>query len=148
MDNNIKRKNRRSWKISKNTKSKRSPENETITSGSNGRVINKKLGNQEKILRIVQKHFVTEKEEEVMEEISQWVAVLEDYVKKGRPSEKSENKLVETVIRNQETIRNMNTYHDQETQTEGGGSVENLSTSPQDNSSINSLYPPGHWGME
>ena len=96
----------------------------------------------------MQRHFVTGKEEEIMEEISQWVAALEDYVKKGRPSGKSGNKLVETVTRNQEAIRNMDTYHDQEIQTEEGGSVENLSTSPQDNSSTNSLYPPGHWGME
>ena len=42
----------------------------------------------------------------------------------------------------------MNTYHDQETQTEEGDSVKNLSFSLQDNSLTNSLYPSGHWGME
>ena len=70
--------------------------------------------------------------------------MLKDYVKKKRPSEKNKNKLIETVQKNQEIIRNMNTYHDQETQTEEKDNVENLSSSPQDNSSTNSLYSPVH----
>ena len=57
------------------------------------------------------------------------MTVLKDYVKKRRSFEKSKSKLVETVTKNQEVIRNINTYHDQETQTEEGGSMKNLSTS-------------------
>ena len=39
----------------------------------------------------------------------------------------------------------MNTYHDQETQTEErGNNVKNLSFSLQDNSLTNNLYSPGH----
>ena len=55
---------------------------------------------------------------------------------------------MKTIIKNQEIIRNMNTYHDQETQIEGEDSVENLLTSLQDNSLTNSLYSSGHWEME
>ena len=40
------------------------------SSESNGGVTKKKPENQEKTLRIVQKHFVTGKEEEIMKEIS------------------------------------------------------------------------------
>ena len=115
MNNNIKKKNQRSWKINKNTKSKKSSEKEITSLESNGKTMKEKHENQKKILRIVQKYFVTGKEEEIMKEISQWIAVLEDYVKKERPSEKSESKLIETIIRNQKTIRNMDTYYDQET---------------------------------
>ena len=75
--------------------------------------------------------------------------MLKDYVKKRRLLEKNESKLVKTILINQEIIQNMNTYYDQEIQTkEGGGSVENLWSSPQDNSLTNSLYLPGHWEME
>ena len=43
----------------------------------------------------------------------------------------------------------MDTYYDQETQTEkGGSSVKNLLSSLQDNSSTNSLYSSRDWGME
>ena len=71
--------------------------------------------------------------------------MLKDYVRKERPSRKNENKLVETVLINQETIRDINIYRDQETQTEEeGNSVENSLPSLQDNSSTNSLYPSGH----
>ena len=42
----------------------------------------------------------------------------------------------------------MDTYCNQETQTEEESNVKNLSSSLQDNSSTNSLYPSGHWGME
>ena len=38
--------------------------------------------------------------------------MLEDYVYKERPLKKNENKLMETVLINQETIQNMNIYHD------------------------------------
>ena len=38
--------------------------------------------------------------------------MLKDYVQKERLSEKSENKLVKTVLINQETIQNIDTYHD------------------------------------
>ena len=124
-------------------------ENKTNNLESNREVTKKKLENQEGTLRIVQKYFVTKKEKEIMKEISYWIVMLEDYVQKERPSGKNGSKLVETVLTNQETIQNMDTYHDEGTQTEeGGGSVENPSSSPQDNSSTNSLYPPGHWGME
>ena len=68
--------------------------------------------------------------------------MLENYVKKERPSKKSENKLIETIIKNQKTIRNMNTYYNQETQTKERDNVESLSSSLQDNSSTNSLYLP------
>ena len=118
------------------------------TSESNKKITKKKHENQEKTLRIVQRYFVTRKEKEIMKEISQWIVTLKNYVKKERPSRKNESKLVETITRNQEVIRNMDTYHDQETQTEEGGSMENLSTSLQDNSSTNSLYPSRHWGMK
>ena len=40
-------------------------------SGLNEKTIKKRLENQEKILRIVQKYFVTRKEKEIMKEISQ-----------------------------------------------------------------------------
>ena len=42
----------------------------------------------------------------------------------------------------------MNTYHDQEIQTKGKDSVENLTTFLQNNSSTNSLYSSRHWGMK
>ena len=75
--------------------------------------------------------------------------MLKDYVKKERSSGKSKNKLMKTVLTNQETIQNMNTYHDQETQTkEEENSMENPSSFLQNNSSTNNLYSSGHWGME
>ena len=73
---------------------------------------------------------------------------MKDYVKKERSSKKNENKLVKIVIKNQETIRNMNIYYDQETQTEEEDSIKNLSSSLQDNSSTNSLYSSRHWEIE
>ena len=43
----------------------------------------------------------------------------------------------------------MNTYYDQETQTKKErSSIENLSSSLQNNNLTNSLYPPSHWRME
>ena len=41
--------------------------------------------------------------------------MLENYVKKERSLEKNESKLMKTVLTNQKTIRNMNTYYDQKT---------------------------------
>ena len=40
------------------------------SSGSNRKTIKKKPGNQEKTLRIVQRHFVIRKEKEIMKKIS------------------------------------------------------------------------------
>ena len=39
-------------------------------SGSNKRIMKKKSKNQEKILRIVQRYFITKKEKEIIKEIS------------------------------------------------------------------------------
>ena len=38
--------------------------------------------------------------------------MLEDYVKKERSLEKNESKLMKTIMKNQEIIRDMNTYYD------------------------------------
>ena len=71
--------------------------------------------------------------------------MLKDYVQKERSLRKNENKLMKTVLTNQETIQNMNTYHDQETQIkEEESNVKNPSSSSQDNSFTNNLYPPRH----
>ena len=71
--------------------------------------------------------------------------MLENYVQKERSSRKNENKLVETVLTNQEAIQNMNTYYDQEIQTEEEkSSVRNPSSSSQNNSFTNDLYPLEH----
>ena len=64
-----------------------------------------------------------------MKKISQWIVMLKDYIKKGKSSEKNGNKLVKTIMKNQETIRNMDTYYDQETQIKERDNVENLTLS-------------------
>ena len=70
--------------------------------------------------------------------------MLKDYVKKERLLGKNESKLMEAIMKNQETIRNMDTYCNQEIQTEEESNVENQSLSLQDNSLTNSLYPSGY----
>ena len=37
--------------------------------------------------------------------------MLENYIKKERSLKKSESNLIKTIIKNQETIRDMNTYY-------------------------------------
>ena len=110
-------------------------------SRSNERDTTDKVENQEKTLRIVQIYFVTEKEKNIIMEISYWTKILENYVNKGKPSEKVGNKLVIFIKENKKDIKKMDTYSDKKTQTEKEKSnVKDLRDFSHDNSSTSSLY--------
>ena len=86
------------------------------------------------------KRFVTGKEKKVMEKISYYVTILEEFIKKKKQIGKTESELVNWVKTNQKTIKEMDSYQDSETQTEKeGGSVKNLRNSLQDNSPTDDL---------
>ena len=78
-----------------------------------------------------------------MEKISYYVTILEELIKKRKQTGKTESELVKWVKTNQKTIEEIDSYQDNETQTEKErDSVKNPRDSLQDNSSTNSLYPP------
>ena len=96
-------------------RSKKLRENETISLESNERDILNKHGNQEGILQIVYKRFVTGKEERVMKKISYYVTILKEFIGKEKQTGKAGSELVEWVKTNQDTIKGMNSYHDSTT---------------------------------
>ena len=65
------------------------------SSGSNEKNIQNKHENQDGILQIVYKQFVTEKEERVMEKISYYVTILEEFIGKEKQTGKVGSGLVE-----------------------------------------------------
>ena len=90
-------------------------------------------------------YFVTEKEKNIIMEISYWIEILENYVNKRKPSEKVESRLVTFVEENKKEIKKMDIYFDKETQTEKeGGNVKDLQDFLHDNSFTNSLYSLDH----
>ena len=93
-------------------------------------------------------YFVTEKEKNIMMEISYWTEILKDYVNKEKSLEKVENKFVTLIKENKEEIKKIDIYSDKETQIEGEkDSVKDPQDLSHDNSSTSSLYPPDHWGL-
>ena len=104
-----------------------------------------KIENQEKTLQIIQMYFVTDKEKDIMIEISYQIRILEDYVNKEKSLRKTKNKLVTLIKENKKEIKKMNTYSDKETQTrKEEGNVEDLRNLLHDNSSVSSLYLSDH----
>ena len=90
-------------------------------------------------------YFVTGKERNIIMKISHWTKILENYVNKGKPLRKVENKLIIFIKENKKEIRKMNIYSDKETQIEEEeSSVEGLQDFSHDNSSISSLYSSDH----
>ena len=78
-----------------------------------------------------------------MKKISYYVTILEKFIKKRKQIEKTESKLVKWIKMNQKIIEGMDSYHDNEIQTEEEeSSVKDLRNSLQDNSFTDSLYPP------
>ena len=130
-------------------KLKKLQDNEITSSGSNEKSIQNKRKNQEEILQIVNKRFVTEKEERVIKKISYYITILKEFIKKEKQTRKVENKLVKQIKTNQKTIEEMNSYQDNKTQTEKErGSVKDSCDSLQNNSLTDSLYSPEHWDMK
>ena len=65
-------------------KSKKSRENETTSSELNEKDIQNKYENQDEILQIVYKRFVTKKEEKIMKKINYYVIILKEFIKKKK----------------------------------------------------------------
>ena len=103
-----------------------------------------KVGNQEKILQIVQMYFTTEKQRNIIMEISYWTEILENYVNKEKSSGKTGNKLVTLIKENKKEIKKMDIYLNKEIQTK---EERDSMKDPHDNSSTSSLYSPDHWGL-
>ena len=117
MRNKKQKKNQKSQKNKRNTKLKKLQERKIKSSGLNEKNTTNKVGNQEKILRIVQMYFITGKEKNIMTEISYWTKILEDYVNKEKPLRKVGNELMTFIKENKKKIRKMDIYSDKETQT-------------------------------
>ena len=85
---------RKSWKTNRNIKLKKSRENETTSSGLNKKSIQNKPENQRGILQIVNKYFVTKKEEKIIEKISYYVTILKKFIQKEKQIRKTESELM------------------------------------------------------
>ena len=130
-------------------KSKKLRENEITSSGLNEKNILNKHENQEGILQIVNKRFVIEKEERIIEKISYYVTILKKFIEKKKNIEKVENELTNWVKINQETIKEIDSYQDNIIQIKKEeNSIKNLENSLQDNSLTDSLYSSEHWSMK
>ena len=144
MRNKKQEKNQKSQKNKKNTKLRKLQKRKMENLGSNEKNTINKTGNQERTLQIVQIHFTTGKQRNIMMKINYQTEILENYINKEKSSGKIESKLVTFIEENKKEIKNMNTYLNKEIQIKKErDSVKNS----HDNSSTNSLYPPDHQGL-
>ena len=65
-------------------RSKKLQENETIDLESNKKNISNKYKNQEEILQIIYKRFVTKKEERIIKKINYYVTILKEFIEKEK----------------------------------------------------------------
>ena len=75
-------------------RSKKLRKNEITSLESNKKNIQNKHRNQEGILQIINKRFVTEKKEKVIKKISYYVTILKEFIEKEKQTEKTRSELI------------------------------------------------------